>query len=168
MKSLMANNHKQMIIESAKDKKMFEWGSGGTTIDLLKAGIDLTSVEHSQRWYDQLIRYGKSQRLDMSKQSYRPREKMGHYSEEDPVDLTRYIRAIGDVTQYDIILIDGLARGACLSRVLYLCVKADHHPIIYIHDTHRNWYDWVLFDLAIRELIPHDSSYPANMTRIIL
>jgi len=169
MKCLMSLNQRECILAEYNKlvdimdtkPRMFEYGSGGTTLWLLNHDVDLTSVEHNPKWHDELQRSDK--RLDFSKQKLIA---INPTHEENPLGLNRYI-TVCHPKDYEIILIDGVARGACLARLLFLCETSQYSPTIFIHDTHRDWYDWIFGECNIQRIKPTLGDYPAELGRIL-
>ncbi len=112
-------------------KRVFEYGSGGSTLFWLKRGAECVSIEHDVRWHE-LIR---DRLKDASRIDYRlvrpePTQDRGT---ADPADPDRYasddpsfsdqsfknyvcqIDAFPDAS-FDVVLIDGRARPACIKH----------------------------------------------------
>lgn len=176
IKLLMAASHRQLIVDDVpQGGVLFEWGCGGTSAwladALAKKGARLRSVEHHPDWYQKVAPI--AERL--------PNWTLEHVApaagytfpnatkaEEDMRLLEDYVKG-GSVVAYgaDVVLIDGVARGACLSMVSYL----DPSPVIYLHDTQRDWYEDTIKKVegwgwkAIR-FEPLADEYPACITRL--
>lgn len=103
------------------DARVFEWGSGASTIWLAARAGSVHSVEHHAGWAAQL-----SPRLpdNVTLRVVEPVEtvtpvvpsaKPGHAG----LDFDDYVSAIDDVTgDFDVIVIDGRAREACLAAAV--------------------------------------------------
>lgn len=111
--------------------KVFEWGSGGSTLFWLKCGASVVSVEHDQAWHALL-----SQRLPAgAKIDYRlikpePDEtgnmeisnspELADYRSRDANwenhNFKRYVTAIDEFpdSYFDVIVVDGRARPSCI------------------------------------------------------
>ena len=118
--------------------RVFEWGSGGSTMFLARRVAQLVSVEHDAEWYE-LVRgrlaalgtNGAREGAPRSAPSYRlilPRPLLAGeitaYGSGQPgqthLDFEAYVRAIEEFPDafFDLILIDGRARLACLGAAL--------------------------------------------------
>jgi hypothetical protein len=170
LKMLMARNQANVIADSI-DKNMLEWGSGGTTIYLLQRlveGQHLTSVEHHPQWADKV--WTTALRVlteeQMNRWTYRRIEgkHVGENAtpfEENPAGLRDYIGA-EKLDDFDTILVDGVARAACLARTRQDAWDAD----IFLHDAERTWYRWAqdLFDDG-EEIEAAKGEYPPLLWR---
>ena len=164
---LMARNQANAIVESI-NKEMLEWGSGGTTIYMLqrlKDGQRLTSIEHHPEWAGKVVDAAKKVLTEeqYARWDYRLIEggSVGQNAtpfEECPAGLSEYIGGAGDIAKYDTILVDGVARGACLATV---ACKAGLSTTVYLHDAERPWYQWAQALFFTGSAIPADEGeYP--------
>ncbi|MBN1755106.1 hypothetical protein JW877_02730 [bacterium] len=116
-----------------KEMKVLEWGSGGSTIFLLKRTAELVSVEHHLEWYNAVSK--RLRNCDSSHLEYlliEPRrrdaskapESLPHYISRDPrygeFCFDDYCRAVLQYADnyFDLILIDGRARTSCMYHAL--------------------------------------------------
>lgn len=143
MRCLMGQIHRQAIIERLpRGGRMLEWGAGGSTVwfaDHLPEGASLTSVEHDEQWLSQVA----------AQLGHRPNVRLLHrpataalgrnatIEEEEAVPLDSYVHAV-DGERFDVILVDGYARGACLRQAQALLAAGG---TIFLHDAQRPWYD---------------------------
>lgn len=112
-------------IESLKPKKVFEWGSGGSTLFWTQLGCvqQLISIEHNLEWFQDI----RNNLLDWVDYQYIPFEEGEICSDKsDPccyksgstelgqVNFKKYASAIDDYGLFDLVLIDGMARASCL------------------------------------------------------
>lgn len=145
-----------------ENAKLIEWGSGGSTtmfLELLKPGQKLISIEHNEEWYNKvtaaLENHPKRAQLEYL---FIPPDGVdlrfwgyGIPNEENPVFLEEYInpeKAFDDLEIFnaDFYLVDGIARGACLSFI-YGRLKGSREDVaVYIHDYvgREQWYDWAV------------------------
>jgi len=109
--------------------RVFEFGSGASTIWLARRAAEVTSVEHHRGWHarmvDQLsfaedlapvtLRLVEPDAVAVEAPLYRS-EKAG----ERHSTFRAYASAIGDEpdARYDLVVIDGRARGACLEHAI--------------------------------------------------
>lgn len=104
--------------------RVFEWGSGGSTVFLGSRAASLVSVEHELEWYrrvrTELERRGLS-RVDYRWIAAEPEPPQGQqyssgHSTARGLGFRAYVEAIGAFPDesFDLILIDGRARTSCL------------------------------------------------------
>jgi hypothetical protein len=166
IKPLMAINQIQHILHSLPaNGKMLEWGVGGSTLILLKYLTDqqhLTSIEHHPQWASRIKQYTthlthKHNLLCIQGQH------IGTNAtplEENPAGLTDYIHPDFDLSNYDVFLVDGVARAACLAVVR---CYAKPGAKVFLHDANRPWYDWgkkLYKDCATRTILADTGDYP--------
>lgn len=114
-------------IKRLQPRKIFEWGSGESTLFLLDlpATKSLISIEHNQDWYNDLYKQTRKHlHLDLYHIPFEDGSLGGnpanshHYksgsTELGKVNFKRYASAIDDYGLFDLILIDGMARASCL------------------------------------------------------
>ena len=102
------------------DARVFEWGSGASTLWLSKRAGEVVSVEHDPAWFDMV-----SDKLK-SRQNVRLRHvaaaKAGAVGSSKPGFAGQffddYAAAIRDEGEFDLIVIDGRAREACLEEAV--------------------------------------------------
>jgi hypothetical protein len=176
LKMLMAASHRQMIVDDVPDGGMlFEWGCGGSSAwiadALAKKGAVIRSVEHHPEWYQKVVAL-EAKRANWTLEHIAPAAGYAFPNatkeEEDPVLLRDYVKS-GAAAAYtsDVVLIDGVARGACLTMMAYL----NPSPVIYLHDTHRDWYEETIRRVAewgwtATRHEPGADEYPACITRL--
>jgi hypothetical protein len=101
------------------EKRIFEYGSGYSSLFWAKRCKELISVEHQHAWHEKISRLApKNARIilaeiDDSWDAYHP-------PPETEVELKRYAESINDFGEFDVILLDGYARA----RMRYQCAKA--------------------------------------------
>ena len=160
----MAQNQRDYILSHVQSH-MMEWGSGGSTIYFAKKlkGRKLTSIEHDPKWYEQikvqspdnhnylLIEHTQPDFLKLPKpareeQTYGLHDYICHYEEG-----------------VDTILVDGMARGACLAMAYIKYPDAT----VFLHDANRDWYDWATSLYPIHEKIEADKGdYPPLLLKL--
>jgi hypothetical protein len=140
-----------------KDSKVFEWGSGGSTIYFYPLVHTYISVENIRLWYE-LVR----QRLIMDKvqgitkrnnntiliyideRSDYIENKKGRGSIKDGVHLKKYVNSIDEtnIDDFDLILIDGDVRANCLLKAIQY---ATENTTIILHDYYKyhDSYKWI-------------------------
>ncbi|WP_297337962.1 hypothetical protein [Algoriphagus sp.] len=109
-----------------EDFKIYEYGSGASTIYFLKKGVKIYSAEHSKDWFEILEQYiNNSFPGSNPVKLFEPVRSISSeaiYSKKDPkyinFDFTQYVNSINrfDDHFFDIIVIDGRVRIACLRQ----------------------------------------------------
>lgn len=148
MEPLMNTIEQELLARVINDVPEFgnivEWGSGGSTVFIAThkpQGASLTSVEHYKEWYDKVkkeiidipfVEYCYAPPDDLSWQEF------GTIKEENPEHLAYYINTPGDISNVDVFLVDGVARGAILDRIAR---EANRSARVLLHDAERSWYD---------------------------
>lgn len=101
--------------------QVFEWGSGASTLWLARRAARVVSIEHDAPWYDEMTtRVAALDNVDLRFCPPDPPESRDErYLSEKPQwkgrSFSAYVRAIDETdTRYDLIVIDGRARAACL------------------------------------------------------
>lgn len=140
----MGQAHRERILKAFKPGcRILEWGSGSSTLwfaDRLPAGATLASVDHD------LARHQKVGKRIGPRSNVRlllcpPLEPVGPSppeEEENPASLQDYVHAV-DEERFDVILVDGVARNACMEQASRLLKPGGK---IFLHDAQRHWYDY--------------------------
>ncbi len=115
-------------IKQIQPKRVFEWGSGESTLFFLSMGLkQLITIEHDIEWYGKVkypsnIPYTYGFHLIPFEQGSIGSDKANpaHYKSGSTnlgdVNFKRYCSAIDNYGKFDLILIDGMARASCLSH----------------------------------------------------
>lgn len=116
-------------IRRLRPLRAFEWGSGGSTLFFCELGVSVVAIEHNQDWYDKtnILLYQNAHSWTHYELKYIPFESgcIGsnpanpiHYksasTELGEVNFRQYASAIDGYDKFDLILVDGMARAACL------------------------------------------------------
>lgn len=142
------NEQNFFLNELNQTKKVLEYGSGESTIEIASKCEFVVSVEHQKEWYDVL--YGKKPEncklfFCPPNLPYVEGSDCGTYEE-----FKDYIESPIEDGPYDVILIDGRARVSCAS----ICNKlTNENGIIFIHDFHRQEYQDCLNYLTIIDIV---------------
>lgn len=122
----------------------FEYGSGASTLWLSKRCQSVISVEHDPKWYSELNAYVKNNgNLTLLLKPYQPttlsEESNSYQSIKVPqVDFRKYVESIqSNYRLYDIIVIDGRCRNACLKAAIE---KLNPQGIIIFDNSNRQRY----------------------------
>jgi hypothetical protein len=174
LRSLMADNQRRAVLDALPaGGSLLEWGGGGTTRWLLERMAPdqrLVTVEHCREW---------AQKVASNCGTYPnwtilhkpPTQRVGEngtHWEECPAGLTDYVCPV-PLEGFDVFLIDGVARGACLANVL---LNARPGARVFLHDhsgdKRADWYSWAVragagrVSLA-RVIEPDEGDYPTPM-----
>jgi len=148
MRCLMGLKHRERLISFLPSGgRMLEWGAGGSTVWLaqnLPEAATLTSVEHDREWFYEVSNHlgngGRGRRDNVRLLLREPTGPLGTNAtaaEDDPANLQPFINAV-DSERFDVILVDGYARGACLDKARALLNPGG---VVVLHDAQREWYD---------------------------
>lgn len=129
---------------------VLEWGSGASTLFFAQRIALLTSIEHDPRWYAKVDEALKYRELDMK--AYRRLVEPGEgfdpeYASSQPgydtVNFRDYVSGIVDATDdlYDLILVDGRARCACLKAAQ---PKLKSGGLLILDDSRRSIYQYAV------------------------
>ena len=165
MRCIIGREHRECI-----ERRLFagcrvlEWGSGGSTVwlaDRLPAGAHLTSVEHHAAWFAKVgERLG--ERENVTRVLAEPTGDMGRNAtidEENATHLGAYLDAAAG-QKFDVILVDGVARVACMERARELLNPGG---VVFLHDAQRDWYDEGKSLLVEHGTIGSCDDYPGPM-----
>jgi hypothetical protein len=144
MRYLIGERHRRIIIEHLPaGGRMLEWGSGTSTVwfaEHLPADATLLSIEHDREWFGR-VRSMLAGHDCVGLRCHPPAGILGpnaSVGEERPDLLRDYIHAADADGAFDVILVDGVARDACLEHARALLKPGG---TIFLHDAQRPWYD---------------------------
>jgi hypothetical protein len=132
------------------DKRVLEWGCGASTLWYRENGIKVTTVEHDPVWAAII---GGVMLYPMPAWPTRARD-----AEGTPVVTAPefdYVRCPG-LGRFDIILVDGILRNACLRYAPRLLTN---HGIVLLHDAQRDWYELGRKDYTTVRELPECEDY---------
>lgn len=113
---MMAQEHFQVYLALAwgAGRDVFEWGSGGSTLALRAAGINVVSVDNDPEWAE------------------RTGAKL-------ITDRDEYVRAVDDIVWplWPVIMVDGRWRSRCLRAARSRIAKGG---VVLLHDAQREYY----------------------------
>ncbi len=112
--------------------RIFEYGSGGSTLYWLRRGAQVTSVEHDAAWYDRVraripsgaaidYRLAPPEPPELPPTTFDPANPATCASASPPHDGRTYWRYVTQIDSFadaslDLVLVDGRARTACLAH----------------------------------------------------
>jgi hypothetical protein len=120
----------EYLEEQMRPLKVFEWGSGGSTLFFARLGIEfLVSIEHDREWWEKVNgalpeRYILDYRLipyeegEIGPDKGNPAHYKSGSTELGPVNFKKYASVIDEYGKFDLILIDGMARASCLYHAI--------------------------------------------------
>lgn len=119
-----------------KTDNVLEYGSGTSTIEISKLCLRLVSIEHQEKWYNNLrprISENVTLKYCPPNKPYREGNHCGTYDE-----FKNYVEAPLEFGIFDIIFIDGRARNSCAS----ICNKlGNKSTTVFVHDFNRAEYN---------------------------
>lgn len=141
------------ILDSLKPQNCLEFGCGYSSLyypGFLSPGATWTSVEHNKEWFEKIVEKSypvKNLTLYNILPNAGSWEKGGNYSDfKNYVDFPRSLNL-----KFDLILVDGVAREACIEAGLDLL---SDNGLLIVHDCNRVQYQnqlkrfpyWVIFE----------------------
>lgn len=119
------------------DGRVFEWGSGASTVWFAGRGLDVTAVESEAAWAEQVSKRcaGATVRLipgtheGILRSERELRDRGRHFFDD-------YVAAIDDYPDgtFDVVIVDGICRAACAERA---AAKVKPGGLVIVDDT--NW-----------------------------
>lgn len=109
------------------DMRVFEYGSGGSTLYLSERVGELVSVEHDPKWFIK-VRAALANRGNINLRLIEPfpaaigddKSNPDHYTSGPLMaDFVRYVSALNDYPDFDLILVDGRSRASCLAHAAH-------------------------------------------------
>jgi len=108
-----------------KEKRVFEWGSGGSTIFLAQKAKDIVSVEHNPEWYELVLQRIKNENIVNCKYILQAPEKgegmhLSRARQYQGFNFDKYCQVIElyPDNHFDLIFIDGRSRTACAQKAV--------------------------------------------------
>lgn len=136
-----------------KDMGVFEWGSGASTLFFEHRVRKLISIEHSAEWFDKVgeaLEYrfeaiGTKRHLLEPTEGFDP-DFASQQPGYDTVNFKDYITIIDAFSdsRFDVILVDGRARCACLKAAQ---PKLKPGGVLMLDDSARSIYQWAIADI---------------------
>lgn len=112
-----------------KDKKVFEWGSGGSTIYFSSRVSKIVSIEHNKEWFEKVASAIKDKEINnIEYLLVEPKEKSEsngssclssdiNYAGKDFFEYCNVINNYPD-NYFDLIVIDGRVRNCCINKAI--------------------------------------------------
>lgn len=119
--TLKATAAVEMHLAVRHDPRVFEWGSGASTVWLSRRSAEVVSVEHDSNWALRVRELAPANvRVELVEPDVHAIPRVpSHKPGFGRLDFSRYVAAIDrDAALYDLIVIDGRAREACLARAM--------------------------------------------------
>jgi hypothetical protein len=121
--------------------RVFEWGSGSSTVWMINQGYSVTSVEHDFKFYTELNEF-------ITPKTHCSLIHIPPSTEYDPIFSSRkkhnrtlgfrnYVESIDNFGKFDLIVIDGRCRDKCLERSIK---HLDKDGLILFDNTNRRRY----------------------------
>jgi hypothetical protein len=101
------------------NKRVFEFGSGYSTLFWAARAKEVISIEHHPVWHEKISKLAPLNALIILAQITQKSDEY-HPSSQTREQFRRYTEAISDLGTFDIVVVDGYAR----SRVRYQCAQA--------------------------------------------
>lgn len=102
--------------------RVFEWGSGASSVWLSSRAATVVSIEHDEAWAQQIAPYlpaNVTLRIVPTSTPSGPRVVLSRRRGEEGRDFRDYVEAIDDEEgRFDLVIIDGRAREACLGHAV--------------------------------------------------
>ena len=98
-----------------KDMRVFEWGSGGSTLLFTKRAGSIISIEHDEAWHRDMVGILSRDNISNCDYSLVKKNGVGVEAVNDDVIFENYYKAIAKYpdNSFDVVVIDGKARNDC-------------------------------------------------------
>jgi tRNA A58 N-methylase Trm61 len=121
--------------------RVFEWGSGGSTLFWLKHGCTVVSIDHTPGWPKKVLQRVAEKnldRIDIRHVQASPGTCHDFASRFAPKLCFRsYVTAIDNEGTFDVVCVDGRARVACVRRAIE---HVAHGGIMVLDNSDRSFY----------------------------
>ena len=135
----------ERYLQAHPNASVFEYGSGASTVWLAKRAKTVVSLEHDKHWFDALKpKLEPFQHVTLMLESPKPTAQKSPYvsPKAKGLDFESYVHAIHrSPTSFDIIVIDGRARIACLQQAIK---KLNPKGVLLLDNSNRTRYQQVL------------------------
>jgi len=144
------------FLRARPEARVFEYGSGASTIWLARRAGYVTSVEHDPSWYrlvgQKVAAYGNVRLLNVpaDPESETDAAFLSNKAGWKGRSFRNYVRAIDDdAGEFDLIVIDGRARPACLHHALPRLKK---DGMILFDNSHRRPYRRAIAETPLKAI----------------
>ncbi len=129
------------------EMKVFEWGSGGSTVFFAQRVSRIVSIEHEREWYGKaggaLRGVGNAECYLIEPEhgaiAESKSDALAYFSESVPGrNFKAYASAIDDYEPFDVVMIDGRARPSC---VMHAQRKVRPGGFLLLDDAERPYYE---------------------------
>ncbi len=146
--NVAATGDVEAFLSRRPQARVFEYGSGASTVWLARRAGSVSSVEHDSGWAGQLApKLAGYPHVSLTVAGFDP---LGVADEQ------AYVRSIDGTGLYDLIVVDGRLRAACLSRALS---HLQPDGIVVFDDSGRRRYRDTIEQCGLRETHYHGLSY---------
>ena len=118
-----AGERVDLFLASRPHARVFEWGSGASTVWLSRRAGSVTSVEHDAGWARQveplLPGHARLHVVEPVPATGAPHQQLSVKSGFEGLDFADYVAALDDTSGlFDLVVVDGRARNACFHRAV--------------------------------------------------
>lgn len=148
-----------------KDMKVFEYGSGGSSIFFSRLSAEVISTEHEKEWFDSVNEKLKSMNLNNWRGIFNPPQTASSGSTDNPEDprnystsdkatinfsFENYVKSIDQFPDgyFDLVVVDGRSRPAC---ILHGIKKLKKGGLILVDNAERSHYQRVISEFITKD-----------------
>ena len=127
---------KELLIK-LKPERCLEYGCGYSSLfypKILTKGATWMSVEHNEQWYSEITKKNLNKNVEIF---HINANNMNFIDEGEYKDFSSYVNFPESKGKFDFILIDGMARKACIEKAKTLLSE---NGVIVVHDSNRSAY----------------------------
>lgn len=157
-----ASDHVAALLAARPQARIFEWGSGASTVWLSRRAAFVRSVEHDAAWAE-IIRpvlptSATVQVVEPRRATGRPGEQPSEKPGFRGLDFADYAAAVDETDGlFDVIVVDGRARGECFRRAIS---KLAPHGVLVFDNVDRRRYR----DAIASSPVPVDVQWTRGLT----
>lgn len=131
LECLLGLEHRKAILKALPPGgEMFEWGAGGSTIWFREQGVNITSLEHDEKWAHKVgVPFARIGNIPIAT----PGEELCSVPDEENAYLLAFAQQ-----KFDVILVDGVLRNKCLKQAKSMLKPGG---VVFLHDFQRDWYE---------------------------
>lgn len=118
-----ATDRVSSFLATRPQARVFEWGSGASTVWLSRRAGSVTSIEHDAEWAQSMVPVLPSNAVvrvvEPAPAVGRPHQELSGKVGFEGLDFADYVAAVDDAPgTFDLVVVDGRARNACFHRAL--------------------------------------------------